>query len=153
LRRPRNPSDFEPIASTARELEQLLDNNAAVIWPGFKSPFKISWSPIDSPVFYPPLQWTSEAILRALKYVSAFGISNLSGFLSIAESQMEMGVDVQFEYPVPSAISDTFHDTECSDLYLLNANNDLGEFDVDIEIRYDRGRIAVRQSVPAAEYA
>jgi hypothetical protein len=147
------PFGFEPIVSTVGELTQLLDNNAAVVWPGFKNPFEISWSSNNGPISYPPLQWTSEAILRAAKYVSAFGISDLSGFVSIAANRLEIGVDMNFDYPIPNVISDTYSDEECSDLYLLNANHDLGEFDVHIEVSYNRGRIAVRQTVPEPVYA
>jgi hypothetical protein len=147
------PFGLEPIITTGKELAQLLDQNAAVVWPGFRNPFQISWSPKTGPLSYPPIQWTSEAILRALRHVGAFGISSLSGFISIGAARLEMGVEMTFEYPLPDAISDTFHDEECSDLYLLNSNQDLGGFEVDIDIRYNRGRIAVRQTVPELQYA
>jgi hypothetical protein len=66
---------------------------------------------------------------------------------------MEIGVDAVFAYPIPDPISQTLYDTECSDVYLMNANNDLGEFEVDIDVRYNRGRIAVRQTIPELAYA
>ncbi len=63
-----------------------------------------------------------------------------------------MGIEVNLEYPMPDSIADTYLDEECSELHWLNANHDLGEFEVDIDMRYDRGRIAVRQNVPHPQY-
>jgi hypothetical protein len=145
--------EFEPIVSNAAELTWMLNQNAARVWSGFQSPFQVSWSSDGIPISYAPLQWISETMMRALKYVSAFGIQNLTGFVSIAGPLLEIGVSMDFLYPIPDAISVTFQDAECSDLHMLNANGDLGEFDMQIEIQYGRGRIAVRQRVPELEYA
>jgi hypothetical protein len=79
---------FEPIISTSKELARMLDNEVSVVWPGHKSPFEISWSADNGPISYPPLQWTSEAIVRAVRYVGAFGISKISGFISIAGAKL-----------------------------------------------------------------
>jgi hypothetical protein len=74
------------------------------------------------------------------------------GVSSIFSPKLEMGIEVNLEYPMPDSIADTYLDEECSELHWLNANHDLGEFEVDIDMRYDRGRIAVRQNVPHPQY-
>ena len=146
------PFGIEPIVSTREELSRLLDHTVDAVWPGLNNPFEISWSAENGPISYSYLQWTTVAILNELKYVRAFGIANLSGFISISE-RLEVGVEVDFEFPIPDSIAETYTDEECSDLHLLNANDDLGDFDVDIDVSYHRGRIAVRQMVPEPEFA
>jgi hypothetical protein len=85
----KEPFGYGPIVSTQTELERLLDSSAASVWPGLQNPFKVSWPYNNVPILYPPLQWTTETILRTLRSVSAFGISELTGFLSVANGRME----------------------------------------------------------------
>jgi hypothetical protein len=146
------PFAFEPIVSNQHELEYLLSAEVSRHWRGGRNPFSVSWSN-DSPISYPPIHWTISTLLEAVRYVAVFGVSDMKGFVSVGPEIFEIGVEMMLTFPVPGMISSTYHDPQCSDLLLLNANRDLASFDVDIQFRYNEVKLAVRHLVPQLTYA
>lgn len=144
----------EPIASVELEFARLFFDTVAARWPACPVAFEVSWKS-DTPICYSPVRWTLEGVLDSFRYLSVFGLQGASGFVSVSDRILEMGIEAAVECPLPDAVIETFYDAECGDLQLLDVAGDLPGVDLDIHVERGRARIAVRHPVtePQPVYA
>lgn len=81
-----------------------------------------------------PIRWTTRTIFKELEELSIFGIYDFDWEVILTNRLFGINIKCRFLNPLTKAVSKNLQDNECGGLFLLNSNDDLPDFKVDIEL-------------------
>jgi hypothetical protein len=136
-----------PSISTNAELQSVFRDAIGSTWPGFGIRVESTFYS-ENPVRASAVDSITRTIMETFRYVAVFGVREALGFVAINGIYVEIGFQAKLEYPVPGVVERSLQDRQCSDLYLLNATQDLKDFEIDLSVERQQARIAVRQAWP-----